>query len=383
MPLRTPLYDLHVGTGASMVEFGGWEMPLQYEGIMAEHRAVREGAGLFDVSHMGKVMVSGRTSWNFLSGLSTNDIPRTPLRARYTLLCDDEGRIIDDVIITCLAADRFFIVCNAGPRDRVLRWLHRHRAEENIQDMTSDYVCLALQGPKAARILQLAVTSDMEALRSFRGTVVELLLHRRLGVSRSSDAPPPEAVGWGPTAPGTADHSFVTRTGYTGEDGFELFPDNDLGVVLWEGLLAAGKDAGLRPAGLGARDTLRLEKGYLLSGTDFDGTQTPLEAASERLVKWDHEFVGRDALRRQREQGDHDRLVGLLMKDRGIPRHGCEVWLDGVKVGVVTSGTMSPSLRAGIALAYMRPDAATAGTNVNVLVRGRALPAVVKAPPFV
>jgi len=382
MPLRTPLHGLHVAAGATMTEFGGWEMPLQYEGIVAEHRAVRMAAGLFDVSHMGKIMVSGPSARSFLSRLATNDVPRTPFRARYTHLCDEEGRILDDVIVTCLANDRYFLVCNAGPRDRVVQWLRRHSVGEDIHDITSDYLCLALQGPKAARILQLATSFDVEALKPFSGSVIELLLHIRLGVSRSSDAPAPEAVGWVSGEAGPVDHSFVTRTGYTGEDGFELFPDNELGVVLWKALLAAGKDAGLRPVGLGARDTLRLEKGYLLSGTDFDGTQSPLEAASERFVRWDHEFVGRDALRRQKERGDYVRLVGLLMKDRGIPRHGCEVRHAGRGVGTVTSGTMSPSLRTGIALAYVRPEAATEGTRADILVRGRSLPAVVKIPPF-
>ena len=382
MALRTPLHSLHVATGATMTEFGGWEMPLQYEGIVAEHQVVRSAAGLFDVSHMGKIMVSGQGAGAFLSRLSTNDVTRTPLRARYTHLCDEDGRILDDVIITCLAVDQYFLVCNAGPRDRVVRWLRHQKADEEIHDITSDYLCLALQGPKAARILQLAASFDVEALKPFAGAVVELLLHTRLGVSRSSDAPAPEAVGWVSGEAGPADHSFVTRTGYTGEDGFELFPDNELGVVLWEALLAAGKDAGLQPAGLGARDTLRLEKGYLLSGTDFDGTQTPLEAGSERFVRWDHEFVGRDALRRQKERADYVRLVGLLAKDRGIPRHGCAVRYAGRDVGTVTSGTMSPSLRMGIALAYVSPEAATEGTRVDVIVRGRPLPAIVKMPPF-
>jgi len=382
MPLRTPLHGLHVAAGATMTEFGGWEMPLQYEGILAEHRAVRTAAGLFDVSHMGKIMVSGRNAGGFLGRLSANDVPKTPFRARYTHLCDEDGRILDDVIITCLATNRYFLVCNAGPRDRVVKWLYRQKDDQDIHDVTSDYLCLALQGPKAARVLQLATSFDVEALKPFAGSVIELLLHTRLGVSRSSDAPAPEAVGWVSGEEGPADHSFITRTGYTGEDGFELFPDNELGVVLWEALLAAGKEAGLRPAGLGARDTLRLEKGYLLSGTDFDGTQTPLEAASERFVRWDHEFVGRDALRRQKERGDYARLVGLLVKDRGIPRHGCEVRHAGREVGTVTSGTLSPSLRSGIALGYVRPEVASEGTHVDILVRDRSLPAVVKMPPF-
>jgi aminomethyltransferase len=383
MAHRTPLYDLHAAAGATIIEFGGWEMPLQYEGIVAEHHAVRRDAGVFDVSHMGKVMISGPTAWEFLSRLSTNDLPRKPFRARYTHLLDEHGRIIDDVIITCLASDRYFMVCNAGPRERVLTWLERHHETEHLQDVTSEYLCVALQGPKAARVLQLLTSANVEPIKPFGGTFVELLLHKRPGVSRSTDAPPPEAVGWGPGEEGLADHCFLTRTGYTGEDGFELFPTNELGVAMWNAILGAGGDAGVRPIGLGARDTLRLEKGYLLSGTDFDGTRTSLEASCEWLVKWDHEFVGRDALSRQKERGDYDRLVGLLATDRGVPRHGCEISREGRKVGVVTSGTMSPMLKTGIALGYVRPDAAAEGTEVEILVRDRPLRAIVKKPPFI
>ncbi|MEK6851985.1 MAG: glycine cleavage T C-terminal barrel domain-containing protein, partial [Candidatus Thermoplasmatota archaeon] len=284
------------------------------------------------------------------------------------------------------APDRFLMVCNAGPRERVLAWVTEHGSRVRIEDLTFDYLCLALQGPKAARVLQLLTQSDVAVVKAFGGAYVDLLLGERLGTGRTPAASPPEGVGWGPfdsrVVGASKDFCFVTRTGYTGEDGFEMFPPKDLGVAAWNALLAAGREAGLRPVGLGARDTLRLEKGFLLSGTDFDGRQTSLECASEWLVKWDHDFVGREALRRQKERGKFHRLVGLLLQDRGVPRHGCTVLRDEANVGVVTSGTLSPSLKTGIALARVHPGAAAEGTSLDVVVRDRRLRAVVKKPPF-
>jgi len=386
MPLRTPLYESHAAAGATFIEFGGWEMPLQFSGIVAEHMAVRRGAGLFDVSHMGKIVVAGGGAWSFLNRLATNDIPKKPFRARYTHLLTEEGHIIDDVIVTCLAPDRFLMVCNAGPRERVLAWLRQHAAGVELQDVTFDYLCIALQGPKAARVLQLLTSYDVSSIRSFGGAYVGLLLGERIGTGRTPSTPPPEMEGRVPFGGDPAweveDYSFATRTGYTGEDGFELLPPKQLAVPIWNALLAAGQEAGIQRIGLGARDTLRLEKGFLLSGTDFDGRQTSLECASEWLVKWEHDFAGREALVRQKEQGDYDRLVGLVLQDRGVPRHGCPVLRDGVDVGAVTSGSMSPVLRVGIALARVRPSAAAEGTRLQVVVRDRPLDAIVKKPPF-
>ncbi len=386
MVLRTPLHEVHAASGASFIEFGGWEMPLQYTGIVAEHLAVRRDAGLFDVSHMGKVLVSGPSAGEFLNRLSANDLPKKAWRARYTHLLDDEGRIIDDVIISCLAPDRFFMVCNAGPRERVLAWMKDHVKDAMIKDLTFDYLCLALQGPKAARVLQLLTPFDLEKVKSFGVAQCELLLGERLGTGRTPTQPPPEIMGRAPfpavPTEDLADFCLITRTGYTGEDGFELFPPKEMAVAVWNAVLAAGRESGIQPTGLGARDTLRLEKGYLLSGTDFDGRQTPLECASEWLVKWGHEFVGREALRRQKERDDYDRLVGVHLRERGVPRHGCEVLHGARAVGAVTSGTMSPSLKEGIALARVRPSAAAEGTELAVVVRDRPLRAVVKKPPF-
>ena len=386
MPFRTPLYDSHEAAGAAFIEFGGWEMPLRFSGIVVEHTAVRRGAGVFDVSHMGKILVVGDGAWGSLNRLSTNDIPRKPYRARYTHLLTEEGFIIDDVIVTCLTPDLFLVVCNAGPRERVLAWLLKHAIGVRIRDVTFDHLCLALQGPKAARVLQLLTPYDVSLIKPFTGAYANLLLGERIGTGRPPMTPPSETVGRAPFAGDPSqeveDYCFVTRTGYTGEDGFELLPPKELAVPLWSALFAAGQETGLLPIGLGARDTLRLEKGFLLSGTDFDGRQTSLECASEWLVKWDHDFVGRDALIRQKERGDFDRLVGVLLQDRGVPRHGCTVLHKGVEVGTVTSGTMSPSLKVGVALARVRPEAAEEGTSVEVVVRDSPLRATVKKPPF-
>ncbi len=395
MVLRTPLFDWHVAAGARMIEFGGWEMPLQYSGILDEHLTVRRAVGLFDVSHMGKLLVSGPSAHAFLDGLSANDVPTQPGRARYTHLLREDATILDDVIVTCLAPSRFFVVCNAGPRPDVVAWLDSHRpATATVRDLTLTHLCLALQGPKAPELFGRLTSFDLSFLPAFRGAGIDIWAPQRGGVG---GAAPSEAEGWGwdpadPLMAGPAECGktpgsggpgcLVTRTGYTGEAGFELFPPSGPGSRLWTALLAAGADVGIRPIGLGARDTLRLEKGYLLSGQDFDGRQSPLEVNAEWVVKPDHAFVGRDALERQRARGDYPRLVGLRMEDRGIPRHGCAVLAGEVPAGTVTSGTLSPSLRVGIALASVAPEHASVGQRLVVDIRGTPHPASVVKLPF-
>src|SRR5438132_5956025 len=367
MALRTPLFEWHRAAGARMIEFGGWEMPLQYSGIVEEHLAVRRAVGLFDVSHMGKIFVEGPTAHAFLDRLSANDVPALAGKARYTHLLREDGTILDDVIVTCLAADRFLVVCNAGPRTAVWSWLTSHAsAEVALADRTRERLCLALQGPRATDLLQRFTSVDLSRVKPFAGVAIDFVPPAPWGAHPR--AVPPEIEGWGksdangPAIPPSRDPSvaggrasfLVTRTGYTGEAGFELFPTAAEGLWVWESLLKAGADLGIQPIGLGARDTLRLEKGYLLSGQDFDGHQTPLEVNSAWLVKWDHPFIGRDALERQRARDQYRRLVSLHMEDRGIPRHGYRVLFQAKDVGLVTSGTMSPSLRVGIALASGR-----------------------------
>lgn len=392
MALRTPLYDWHVAAGARMIEFGGWEMPLQYSGIVEEHLTVRESVGLFDVSHMGKLLVQGTSAHAFLDGLSANDVPTTRGRARYTHLLREDGSIIDDVIVTALAADRFFVVCNAGPRPAVLAWLAAHRPPDvRVDDLTAAHLCLALQGPEAPALLQRFTSADVTQLKAFWGTSIDFAPDRA-GVAveaKGWGSSPPDAImaalNGGPPATVSGGVRFlITRTGYTGEPGFELFPPAAAGRAVWETILAAGAAARIRPIGLGARDTLRLEKGYLLSGQDFTGTQTPLEVNCSWVVKWDRPFVGRSALEVQRSKDAYPRLVALKMLDRGIPRHGFAVLSagDGRQVGSVTSGTLSPSLRVGIALASVDRAYAADGTRVEIDIRGAAHPAQVTRLPF-
>ncbi len=372
--LRTPLYGWHASRGARIVTFAGWDMPLLYAGIVEEHLAVRGAAGLFDVSHMGKLLLEGPGTSALVNRLSTNDIPAVPGRARYTHLLDEQGRILDDVIFTALGPDRYLCVCNAGPRPRIVAWIQRHLRGPTMRDLTPEYLCLAFQGPRAAEALQRLTPHDLASIKPFRAATIPLTL---------PGGAPPETEGRGgpdPFAPPGA--VLVTRTGYTGEDGFELFPRSALAVPLWEALLRVGSDLGAVPVGLGARDTLRLEKGYLLSGQDFTGKETSLETNSEWLVKWDHDFVGREALRAQKARDAYRILTGLRLLEKGVPRHGCRVLSGGREVGLVTSGTLSPSLRVGIALAYLDPGFTAPGTRVAVDVRGEGKAAEVVRPPF-
>ena len=395
MASRTPLYDWHRTAGARFFEFAGWEMPLQYTGIVEEHLTVRKAVGFFDVSHMGKLFIEGAGGHAALDYLSANDIPSTPGRARYTHLLRDDGTILDDVIVTCLAPDRYFLVCNAGPRESVVVWLKGHlRTDVRLVDRTSDLLCLALQGPRAPELLQRFTSVDLSKVKPFGAAVLDFVPPAPWGAAPR--AVPPEIEGWGRAGamdpsiarggePSVSDGRtafLATRTGYTGEPGFELFPTAAEGLEVWASILKAGEDLGIRPIGLGARDTLRLEKGYLLSGQDFDGHQTPLEVNSAWLVKWNRPFLGREALERQRARDDYRRLVGVHMEDRGIPRHEYRVLLEAKDVGHVTSGTMSPSLRIGIALASVDKTAAAIGTVVNIDVRGSPHPSRVTKLPF-
>ncbi|HEY7588987.1 MAG TPA: glycine cleavage system aminomethyltransferase GcvT [Thermoplasmata archaeon] len=392
MVLRTALYDSHVAAGARFIEFGGWEMPLQYQGIVEEHLAVRKAAGLFDVSHMGKFLVDGAGAHAFLDGLSANALSGARGRATYTHLLREDGSIIDDVIVTCLGTESYFLVCNAGARPAVLEWLGIHsRGAVRIRDLTMDQLCLALQGPLAPDLLQRFTSVDLDDLEPFRGAILDF----RIGVAGERGAvetegwgtPPLDSLmeaskGLGKTSASGGPCALVTRTGYTGEPGFELFPTPALGRRIWTALLSAGGDLGLRPIGLGARDTLRLEKGFLLSGQDFDGSQTPFEVHCAWVVKFGRPFIGRAALEAQRSRDDYHRLVGLRMADRGIPRRGCQVLEGGRPAGVVTSGTMSPSLRVGIALASVGKIHATPSASLHVEIRGVPHPAVVVRLPF-
>ncbi|HUQ43418.1 MAG TPA: glycine cleavage system aminomethyltransferase GcvT [Candidatus Limnocylindria bacterium] len=356
---ETALIEVHRTLGARLIEFGGWLMPVQYTGILDEHRAVRERAGLFDLSHMGELFVEGDDAGDALAAALVTD-PRTLAigRAHYSMICAPDGGIIDDLIVYRLGAERFLVVANAGnaavvSEELALR-LHGWRAVLDDRSLATSLV--AVQGPRAAGILAPLTDVDLESLRYY-------------------------AIAEGQVAGVPA---LVARTGYTGEDGFEVFVDWERGAEVWEALAAAGADAGVVACGLGARDTLRLEAGMPLYGNELDRATTPFDAGLGRVVKLEKpgDFVGREALAKVGQGGPAKRLVGLRITGRGIARHGYPVLADERRTGVVTSGTQSPTLGYPIAMAYVAPADAEPGTILAVEVRGQPVAAEVVPLPF-
>jgi aminomethyltransferase len=356
MPRRTPLYDTHVRADARIVEFAGWEMPVQYAGILDEHEAVRTRVGLFDVSHMGEVVFRGPKALEALSRVFTNDLSKVvDGQAQYGCLCRDTGGIVDDVVVYRRAADDLLVCVNAGNRDKDFQWLAAHAGGAEVTNESDAWAQLALQGPLAAQLLQRLTKVNLSAMRSYRFAPGEVA-----GVS-----------------------GLVARTGYTGEDGFEIFCPSEAGPKVWAALMEAGQPERIAPCGLGARDSLRLEMAYRLYGSDMDDSTTPLEAGLAWVVKLDKgEFVGRQALLAQKAAGVAKKLVGFTLTDPGIARHGYPVLQDGRKVGEVTSGTKSPSLGTSIGLAYVPTALAAEGSTFAVEIRGRPAAARVVKTPF-
>jgi aminomethyltransferase len=357
---RTPLYDEHTRLGARLVPFAGWEMPLQYRGIVDEHRAVRTAAGLFDVSHMGQLELRGEHAAAVVDYLVTGDVASLPIgRALYTCACNERGTILDDLIVYRAEADAFLVVCNAGNRDKISEHLRRaadHHCE--FADRSDAVALLALQGPKAATILSrtgkdAAACLDLKSYH-FRDAIVANV------------------------------NTTVARTGYTGEDGFEIFCPAEQAPYLFRTLLELGREDGLEPTGLGARDTLRLEARLALYGNDIDETTNPLEAGLGWIVKLTKPmFIGKDALLAVSRAGLSRKLVGFEMTGRGIPRHGYPL-LDGEghAVGVCTSGAPSPTLGKNIGLGYLPLALSDVGTPFLVDCRGKSVGATVVKTPF-
>ena len=361
---RTPLYDEHVKLGAKMTEFGGWEMPLQYSGIINEHMAVRKNSGIFDVSHMGDLYFRGKDAGRFLSHVTTGNFETMEVgSAKYTHILNDEGKIKDDMIGYRLSEDEYLCVPNASTTPMIESWFEAHRGgfDLEMQNFTDDLVCIAFQGPKA-REMSGKISEDAAGVKFFKGAWVDLGLGEE------------EAGGF---LSNFSNRSFVSGTGYTGEDGFEIITLREQGKRLWKKLL----DMGAQPCGLGARDTLRMEKGFLLSGQDFHEDRTTLETGWDFVIDWDHDFIGKEALIKQKEKGGFDRLRGIVL-EKGIPRHGFSVFMAGEKVGTVTSGTKSPILEKGMAMAYLRPQVKT-GDVVEIDIRGKMYEGTVVKMPFV
>jgi len=360
MVLRSPLYETQVKLGAKFTEFAGFEMPIQYSSIREEHFTVRKSVGLFDVSHMSNVWITGPDATQLISLSTVEDAARIEDgKSQYTEILRENGTIIDDTIFMHLG-DRYMMIPNAGMNEIVTRWLNeqakKHHLKAKAQDVSREYVILAVQGPKSKETLQKVTTTNLDEVKFFGcqyATVAET-------------------------------ECILSHTGYTGELGFELqiTPTKNAAAVFCA-ILAAGEEFGIQPIGLGARDTLRLEKTFMLAGNEFEGGRTPLEATLGWTIYWDHEFIGKEALLKQKEQGTYQRMTCLQCVDKGIPRHKCEIRKDGKSVGVVTSGTLSPCLNVGIAMGYVAADKREVGTMLDIIVRDKPIPAKVIKPPFV
>jgi len=356
MPKQTPLVHKHRELGARFVEFAGWEMPVQYSGLVEEHTAVREAVGLFDVSHMGEIWFRGPKALEAANRLITNDLSSLqPGCLLYTTMCTEQGGIVDDFLAYRVGDDVLFVL-NASNTEKGFRWARSHTEEDvDVEDLSSETVQMALQGPEVEEVLKKAGLSQLVPLPHNAHVKFEIQ-----GIE-----------------------VLASRTGYTGENGFEFYHDREGSDRLWNLLFDAGRDFGLKPVGLGARDTLRFEMGYCLYGNDIDESTSPLEAGLGWTVKLKkEEFIGKEFLLRQKKEGVRRRLVGLEMLENAIPRRGYPVRSGGKEIGHVTSGTFSPSLKKGLAMAYLPVEMSKAGTTVTVVVRGKEHKAGVTKLPF-
>ena len=354
----TRLHPNHEKAGAKMIEFFGWHMPLEYKGIIEEHLAVRQQAGLFDVSHMGEIHVTGKDALAFLQYLTPNDVARlAPGQAQYTALPTPQGTFVDDMLVYCLAPEKYLLVVNASNSDKDYAWVSRQAARFQVQveNMSEAYSQLALQGPAALEILQPLTEIPLAGMKSFNAAY-----GRVAGVE-----------------------SLVSRTGYTGEDGFEVYTLSADPGVIWDAILEKGKGRGVQPIGLGARDTLRLEAKLMLYGNDIDDTTTMMEADLKWVIKFKKgDFLGRDVLLRQFEQGVSRKIAGFEVTGRGIARPHYPVFNQGEKVSQVCSGTFAPFLKKSIGLAYLPVAATELGTAIEIGIRDSRVPAKVVATPF-
>ena len=360
---KTHLYNFHK-QNAKMTLFAGFEMPLWYKGIIPEHLAVRNSVGIFDITHMGRAIITGPEAEKFLNYVSTNDVSKlTPLSAQYSTLCNEKGGIKDDFVVSRLEKDKFLMVYNASNRAKDYEWLtlHAKKFDVKVEDASDNIAMFAVQGPKAEETLQKISTEDLSQIGRFK-----------CGWTKLADI-----------------QVFLSRTGYTGEDGFEIFVWNspisnpEKAVKVWNSILEAGREFGIQPCGLGARDTLRLEAGMCLYGNDINEDTTPLEARISFVVKFDKdEFIGKEALLKQKEEGLKRRRSGIKMLERGIPRRGYGIYKNGEKIGEITSGTFSPFLENGIGMGYVKIEYDNEGEKVTVDIRGKQLKAEIIKLPF-
>ncbi|WP_096188447.1 glycine cleavage system aminomethyltransferase GcvT [Evansella halocellulosilytica] len=356
---KTPLYEIYKEYHGKTIDFGGWELPVQFSGIKSEHEAVRTKAGLFDVSHMGEIEVKGRGALPYLQKMMTNDVSKVKDHAcQYTAMCYEDGGTVDDLVLYKRSDDDFLLVVNASNIEKDYEWLKKHQSEDvEIINVSSDYAQLAIQGPKAEEITQKLTKQDLSEITFFKF---------REGIQLAEK------------------DVLISRTGYTGEDGFEIYCKPEDAADLWKALLEAGQEEGIEPCGLGARDTLRFEARLALYGQELTKDITPIEAGIGFAVKPDKEadFFGKRVLKEQKENGPKRKLVGLEMIDKGIPRTDYEVYKNNEKIGFVTTGTQSPTLKKNVGLAIIDAQYKALDTEVEVQVRKRRLKAKVVATPF-
>ena len=356
----TPFTEKHIALGAKMHEFAGYNMPIEYSGIIDEHLTVCQGVGVFDVSHMGEFWVKGPKALAFLQKVTSNNVAvLTPGKIQYTCFPNDKGGIVDDLLVYQYEPEKYMLVVNAANIEKDWDWCVSHNTEGAELENASDHMAqLAVQGPKAILALQKLTDIDLASIPYYTFKVGKFAGEENV---------------------------IISNTGYTGAGGFELYFYPNVADTIWKAVFEAGEEFDIKPIGLGARDTLRLEMGFCLYGNDLDDTTSPIEAGLGWITKFieGKEFINRPMLEKQKAEGVTRKLVGFEMVDRGIPRHGYElVNSDGEKIGIVTSGTMSPTRKIGIGMGYVKPEYSKAGTEICIDMRGRKLKAVVVKPPF-
>ncbi|TXE05957.1 glycine cleavage system aminomethyltransferase GcvT [Gelidibacter salicanalis] len=354
----TALTATHEALGAKLVPYAGFNMPVQYEGVSAEHETVRKGVGVFDVSHMGEFLIEGPHALELIQKVCSNDASKLTIgKAQYSYLPNETGGIVDDLIIYKMKEESYLLVVNAGNIEKDWNWISsKNDVGATMRDLSPDYSLLAIQGPKAVEAMQSLTSHDLSEIKFYNFVVGDFA-----GV----------------------EHVIISATGYTGSGGFEIYCKNSEVKQIWDKVFEAGASYGIKPIGLAARDTLRLEMGYCLYGNDIDENTSPIAAGLGWVTKFTKEFTNSEALKSEKEHGPENKLVGFELDDRGIPRHGYDI-VDGNgnKIGVVTSGTMSPSLNKGIGLGYVPAIFADAGSKINIQIRKNAVPATVVKTPF-
>ena len=354
----TALNDVHIALGAKMVPFAGYNMPVQYEGVTAEHETVRNAVGVFDVSHMGEFLITGPNALDLIQKVTSNDATKLyDGRAQYSCLPNDNLGIVDDLIVYKIADEKYMLVVNASNIDKDWNWISKHNTMgADMRNLSEDYSLLAIQGPKAVEAMQALTPVDLSAIKFYHFEVGEFA-----GI----------------------ENIIISATGYTGSGGFEIYCKNDEVKQVWDKVFEAGASFGIKPIGLAARDTLRLEMGYCLYGNDINDTTSPLEAGLGWVTKFTKDFVGSDKLKQQKEEGVKRKLVGFELVDRGIPRHDYPIVdANGKEIGIVTSGTMGPSVKKAVGLGYVPTEFAAEGTEIYIQVRKKQLKAKVTKPPF-